>query len=389
MHQKKTWPDGQALWPWLAIASGIGGGVWSEHQYRSLPALQPVQREDVPEPESEWPGVSVIIPARNEQRCLPDLLASLVSQDYPRYEVIVVDDASTDQTAEIARHYCGCKVHVVQIQGPPRGWTGKNYACWSGAKSSRYPWLLFLDADVELVTPTALRATVAFALEHRMRALSLFPQQRCESFWERLLLPFILQQYFAGISTASIHRLSGPALANGQFLLLHRDIYTHIGGHAAQAASVIDDVEMATRLKRAGVVPFVCQGEQIAAVRMYTNLRQIREGFGKNTYLFLRRSPLSGLKTAIMTTLSASVLFQCYDALRLRSWYRLLLALLSYSTLIFALRSWQKRFMVPGWYALLAPLGSLLFLQIALESMLRVVMGWKVAWKGRRYRPGQ
>ncbi len=371
------------IWPWLVWSGQIYSGLRAEQQYLALPEVLPVQ-SDISQSELEWPGVSVIVPARNEEHNLPTLLDSLVTQNYPLYEVIVVDDASTDQTASIVRSYEGDSVRLISSDGPPPGWTGKNHACWQGASAACHPWLLFVDADTAL-SPVILCSVLSYVREHDLKAMSLFTRQRCESFWERVLLPFAYQQYFVGVDARRVNAPTGPALANGQFFLIRRDVYLEVGGHAAQAESVIDDVALATRLKKMGVSPRACRGEALVSVRMYTNLRAISEGFGKNAYLFLRQSPLTGVQTAISTSLAASIVPLLFEGIRKRSPAKVLCALLAYWMQIVGLRSWARRFNVPGFYTLFSPVAALVFLAIALRSMLNVLTGHSLAWKGRKY----
>ncbi|HZU01246.1 MAG TPA: glycosyltransferase, partial [Ktedonobacteraceae bacterium] len=327
-------------WPFIVLIGQLLGAWRAEHNYQTLPEVLPIKKQDAL-PDESYPGISVIIPARNEEANLSRLLKSVVCQDYPLYEILVVDDASTDGTAAIVSQYAERRVRLISIDGPPAGWTGKNFACWQGANASTYPWLLFLDADTELA-PCALRSSLAFALEHGAHALSLFARQRCETFWERLLLPFAYQQYFVGVHAQHVHHPQGPALANGQYFLIEREAYQQAGGHAANAGSIIDDVALATRLKETGVIPFACRGEQLVTVRMYTSLPEIITGFGKNSYLFLRRSPLTGTQTAASTSLAASVLMLFIEAVRKRSLSTFGVALLAYIAQSLGLRPWLR-----------------------------------------------
>jgi chlorobactene glucosyltransferase len=369
------------VWPILVAIGQIVNGWRAKRNYLSLPEVLPVDSQKPPYGE-HWPGVSIIVPARDEEMNLPRLLNSLVAQDYPLYEVIVVDDASTDGTVAVVRRYEAEGVRLLSTDGPPKGWTGKNAACWRGAEASHYPWLLFIDADTELA-PLALRSSLHFALAQQRQALSLFTQQRCETLWERLLLPFAYQQYFVGINARHVHAAGGPSLANGQYFLISRAIYQQVGGHAANAQSIIDDVALATSLKKAGVIPLACRGEALVAVRMYIGLRAIIAGFGKNSYLFLCKSPLTGIQTALSTALAASVLTLLLDGWRKRSWHLVGVAIVAYIAQVCHMQFWLHRFGVSLRYALLAPFSALGFLAIALNSMVR---GRTLAWKGRRYR---
>ncbi len=381
MSKKTVFDD---LWPWLVCLGQVYHGMRAERNYQALPEVLPVH-EDFSLSQQKWPGISLIVPARNEERNLPTLLSSLVEQHYPLYEIVVVDDASTDKTAAIVGSYASRGVHLLHSDGPPPGWTGKNHACWSGANESRHPWLLFVDADTAL-SPVALRSVLAYALAHDLKAMSLFARQRCEGFWERALLPLAYQQYFVGVQAQRVNASDGAALANGQFLLVRRDVYRDVGGHAAQAESVIDDVALATRLKAMGVTSLACRGEQLVSVRMYTSLREIAEGFGKNAYLFLRQAPFTGVQTALSTSLAASVLPLFVEGIQKRSLKRTVLATLAYFAQLQGLRSWTRRFGVSPLYTLFTPVAAVVFLGIALRSMVRVLTGRSLAWKGRSYR---
>ncbi len=371
------------IWPLLVLGTSAISGWLAERNYRALPEIACGTCEQLPQGIG-WPGVSVIVPARNEVTNLPALLDSLVQQHYPCYEVLIVDDASTDGTAELVRRYAGYDVHLLHSEGPPTGWTGKNYACWLGARASRCPWLLFIDADVTL-KPEALCLSVSYALHHAIEALSLFPFQRCLSFWERLLLPFAYQHYFIGMQPQRIHALDGPALANGQYMLLRRESYFAVGGHAANTGSIIDDVALATRYKTCGIIPYVCRGEQVIAVRMYRSLPAIIEGFGKNAYLFLRQSPLTGLQTALGTTCAAALLPLTLKVWCQRAGIQGLLLLMAYLLQIMHMRAWSRRFSIPWGYILLTPFAALVFLGIALRSMFSALIGYPLTWKGRAY----
>ena len=350
--------------------------------YQTLPEIVPVITDDRVRAE-DFPGISIIVPARNEEANVPRLLASLVCQDYPQYEIIVVNDASTDNTAAIVQAYTKDGVRLISIDGPPEGWTGKNYACWTGAGYARYPWLLFVDADTELAS-CALRSTIQFAVKRDVDALSLFPQQRCETFWERLLLPFAYQQYFVG-TNARVNESNGPALANGQYFFIHRNAYERVNGHAANAGSIVDDAALAVSLKREGIVALACRGEGLVSVRMYTNLQQIANGFGKNIYPYLQQSPLTGIQTAVSTALASSVALLFVDARREKSYSLFFIAVLAYSAQVLSALPWLKHFGIARWYALLSPFSALTFLAIAINSLLHTIVGHSVVWKGRSY----
>ncbi len=364
----------------LPLALGVSAYLSARH-YRALPiigaASSPGNRQDVP-------GVSIIIPARNEALNLPRLLRSLTALNYPNYEVLVVDDGSTDETAAIARSFADKGVRLARSAGPPPGWTGKNYVCWLGAHQTSKPWLLFTDADTTHA-PESLGAAVTFALEHQAAALSLFTRQECRGFWERLLLPFAYQQYFLGVRPRQINSPAGPALANGQYFLIRRDAYQAAGGHAACAGSVIDDVALAGRLKAKGFVPLACRGERFVEVRMYSSLGAIAEGFTKNSFAFVREQQAAGALVALSTASAASVLPALLSLLAGKR-ERGAVALAAYAAQTTGMVFWTRLFGAPLRYALLAPLAAVIFMGIALRSATRTITGQAVMWKGRSYR---
>ena len=370
------------IWPFLVLTGQLYNSVQAMHNYQTLPEILPLTTEDNVYGE-DFPGISIIVPARNEEANIARLLVSLVHQDYPRYEIIVVNDASTDNTAAIVQAYTKERVQLLSVDGPPEGWTGKNYACWIGSRHARYPWLLFVDADTELAR-CALRSTIHFALKRNVNVLSLFPQQRCETFWERLLLPFAYQQYFVA-TNARVNERNGPALANGQYFFIHHSAYEQVNGHATNASSIVDDAALAVSLKRAGIVSFACRGERLVSVRMYTNLQQIVNGFGKNIYPYLQESPFTGIQTAVSTALASSVALLFVDARREKSYSLFFIAMLAYIVQVLSTLPWLKHFAIARRYALLTPFSALTFLAIAINSLLHTLVGHSVAWKGRSY----
>lgn len=319
--------------------------------------------------------ISVIVPARDEAGRLPALLASLAAQRHPATELIVVDDESRDGTAELAR---AAGARMLATGGPPDGWTGKNYACHLGADAASGQWLLFLDADTTM-GPVALAAALGYAQRWGIDGLSLFLQQRCESFWERLLLPYAYAHYFAGARP-------GAPIANGQFILIAAEAYRRCGGHAAVRGSAIDDVALARRCADTGVRLRMARGESLAAVRMYDGLPAIWNGFGKNSFRFVAADPLGGALTVGSSVAATAIFRLAWRALRLGGGARALAALASYLIAVQGLRPWARLFRAGRLSAPLSPLASVVFMAIACNSMLRVVMRRGVRWKGRTLR---
>lgn len=383
----------------IAAVGSVGGsfalpGVTSAtalfafRHYRALPAVAWSPSANAAGRRSDWPRVSIIVPARDEQRNLPRVLDSLLALDYPDYEILVVDDDSRDATPLLAEEYAtrsGGRLHVLRRTGPEPGWTGKNAACWAGANAANGEWLLFTDADTEHA-PKALRAAVGAALDADAGALSLFTAQRCLCFWERLLLPFAYQQYFVGVRPRTLACSRGPALANGQYFLISRRAYHASGGHAAVAASIIDDVALATALKRAGFPPLTARGEALVSVRMYDSLAGIAQGFTKNSAQFLREQSAAGLLVVLSTGCAAAIAPALARGIVGRKRTTVAGAVSAYVVQALGLLPWLRAFGVPRRYALLAPLASLSFTAIALSSAWHTLAHRPVQWKGRGYR---
>jgi len=323
------------------------------------------------------PSVSIVIPARNEERSLPALLASLARLEYGgEVEIVVVDDGSTDRTAAITEQHGARLLHV---DGPEPGWTGKTFACWTGAQAATGEWLLFTDADT-VHEPPSLDRALRFALGRRAEAISLFLQQRCVTFWERVLLPYAYQQYFISVPQGRVNRPQDPAaLANGQYILIEREAYVRAGGHEAVKGAIVDDVALAARLKAVGVALLVARGEHLASVRMYRGLGEIWAGFGKNAYGFLRQRGGGAFLTVLGTILSSLAIPCAIYGLAAGSLAFDMVALAAYVTAVFELLLWQFLFQAGVSYAVFQPLAAVVFLLIALDSALRR----KHFWKGR------
>ncbi len=338
--------------------------------------------------------MSVVIPARDEAHNLPRLLTSLRRLTPPgAADVIVVDDASSDASGELARALGACVLRLEEGDRP-EGWMGKPHACWRGASAAGGEWLLFLDADTALA-PAAVQETLAYARRHELDALSVLLQQRCRTFWERLLLPFAYQQLFAGIGAEGLTggRPQG-AMLNGQFVLVRRGAYTAVGGHGARAVreSIVEDMALGQLLAGRGFRIATLRGERLGSVRMYRDLASIREGFGKNAHAFLAGQPGRGARVALASASAGVTLPLLGEAGRLAGRQPAAAtvvggaALAAWAALGLGLAGWTRRYGVSPRYALAQPLAATVFNAIAVESSLRSLSGRAVTWKGRRYR---
>jgi cellulose synthase/poly-beta-1,6-N-acetylglucosamine synthase-like glycosyltransferase len=314
---------------------------------------------------------------------LPRLLPSLLRQDHGNLGLLVVDDGSTDRTAAVAR---SLGVRVLPAGPLPAGWVGKPYACAVGAGAAAGEWLLFCDADTELES-WCVRSALAHALRHNLDSLSLFPRMRCETLWEQMLLPYAYQHFFAGVDATAVNDAGRrEALLNGQFLLIKRQTYERVGGHAAVRASIVEDVALARVLKRAEVRHQMARGEQLVSVRMYAGLGAVMAGFAKNSVRFLTEDPRRGALALLSTLLAAAPAFHLLATIvRRPRALPLMRAGAAYGIAVAALVPWQRRFGAPARLALAQPVTALLFQAIALAGLWSAARRGQTRWKGRRY----
>jgi chlorobactene glucosyltransferase len=231
-----------------------------------------------------FPAVSIIIPARNEERAIAAAVGSQLAQDYPDFEVVVVDDRSTDGTGAILETLArgDSRLRIVAGSEPPPGWLGKPHALWLGARAATGEILLFADADVRY-DPRCLREAVGLLREREADFLGLLPRLEAEGFWENVLMPFVIGAYYGGPGLfVNRRRPRWIALGGGAGNLIRRAAYEAIGGHEALKASVIDDVALALRAKLSGFRTCAARAEDRVAVRMYRGFREVCAGFTKN-----------------------------------------------------------------------------------------------------------
>jgi len=245
----------------------------------SLPAATP--RFPIPE-------VSIIVPARNEEASLGDCLDSLTAQTGVPFEIIVVDDGSTDRTREIALSFAGVRVipaRPLHEDEAGKAWTGKNNAVIAGAKEASAQWLLFTDADT-VHQPRSLERALTEARKERADLLSYSPQQVVVTFAERAVMPVIFAELAARYPPRKVRdQNSGVAAANGQYILVRRAAYDAIGGHAAVVTEILEDVALARLFRNAGQRVYFRYGADAVRTRMYRNWAQLSEGWTKNLAL--------------------------------------------------------------------------------------------------------
>ena len=231
------------------------------------------------------PFVSVLVPARNEAEVISQTLSRLLSQTYPSFEVIVLDDGSTDGTLEQARQVAANDSRASVISGAPlpAGWLGKNWACHQLADHARGEILAFTDADV-CWEPEALFALVNLMEKTEANTFTVWPTQESLTWGERLVIPMMMFAIIGYLPELCVRYLPWPvfAAANGQCLAFRRDTYHRTGGHAAVRSNVVEDVGLAWKTKRYGFRLVMSTGNKLISTRMYRSWPEVRDGFAKN-----------------------------------------------------------------------------------------------------------
>jgi chlorobactene glucosyltransferase len=354
--------------------------------------------EERPDPPRDAPLVSIVIPARNESRNIAACLASALASTYPRLEVVVVDDHSTDDTGVIAAAIAARdpRVRVVVPPPLPGDWFGKQWACASGAATAKGTILGFLDADTR-PAPDLVTRVVNAMTRRDADLLSVAGTQELGGFWERLVQPqvfTILLQRYGSTERVNRSRFVSDKIANGQCLWVRHDAYDAVGGHGAVRDKVAEDLALAQQWFRAGRTVSLVLGLDQLSTRMYTSLRELIEGWGKNVFAGGRDAmPFGTLGRAIFPVLLLTpALFQLVPPVVLAlglsghvgsstlTWAAIATgANLVWWALVYA---WLR---ISPAYALLHPLGAAVLLYVVVRAMVR---GRRVRWKEREYRAG-
>ena len=345
------------------------------------------------EPVVDGPPLTVIVPARNEARNIEPCVTSILASRYRRLEVIVVDDRSSDDTADrverlLTRPGNGDRLRLLRGAEVPEGWFGKQWALVQGyraARPGRSELLLFADADTRH-TPDLIPRAVAVLAREKVDLVTLLPRQAMETFWELVIQPhvfFAMRAVVGGFRRLNRTRVPWRGIANGQFILTPRKTYEAVGTHAAVRHLVTDDLALAQAYVTAGRDIFLVDAVREMTTRMYATLGEIVGGWSKNLAQGapLMMPPIGPLRAVVPWVMWVPSLAWIVPPVLLvvtgsPPW----IAVVAISVLLWALVYRLQR--VPVWGALVYPLGALMFVGILIRSAVR---GRRIEWRGRVY----
>ena len=380
----------------LSTAFFIGGMIiiyWLHNQYHLEIVI-----ERTPSP-LHPPLISVCIPARNEESNIRACVDGILNQDYPNFELIVLDDRSTDSTPNILADLASrdSRLHLINGSDLPKGWAGKPHALYQASVSARGEWLCFIDADTFL-SPETLSSCYSKAIETEADMFTIMTFQILGSFWEKTVMPIVMTALSVGFSPRKVNDpKTKDAIANGQFIMIKRSVYDAIGGHEIVKDSIVEDKAISEQVKWNGHRLIVADGMKVAKTRMYTSLPEMWEGWTKNIYLGLRDQTgllWLGAFGALLAFL-ASIFLPAWPLLGLLWYFNggdwmalgvLFESLLLWVYLVQARAMIAMKLEISPWYALTIPLGAGIFGAMMLTSAWNVVSRKGVTWKGRVYK---
>jgi len=342
-------------------------GLWNLLLYRA-PALA-----------AGRPQVSVLIPARNEEANIGAACAAVLASEGVELELVVLDDASTDQTPAILAEIADPRLRVAAAPRLPPGWSGKQHACSVLGGLARHELMVFVDADVRL-SPDALSRMAGVMQRHDVGLASGFPAQDTITWSEQLLIPLIHFLLLGFLPIAAMLRLPAVGLGAGcgQLFIVRRDAYLRAGGHAAIRASLHDGLMLPRAFRRAGLMTRLFDASGFARCRMYANAAQVWEGLCKNATEGMAQPRALPVWTVI---LAGGQILPAVLMLAAPGWTAglALLASVGFRLVLAA------RFRQPWIAALLHPLGVLALLVVQWWALIRAARGRPATWRGRAY----
>jgi chlorobactene glucosyltransferase len=334
------------------------------------------------------PLISVLIPARNEEFNIKKCVNSALAQNYADFEVIVLDDSSSDATPQILAEIAIGEERLRLIRGEklPTGWTGKNWACHQLSKAARGDILLFMDADTYM-RPTALNATIGALRDNQTGLLSALPAEEVITWGEKFIVPIIHWAIFCimPLMLAFKKRIPAISVSHGQYMCFTKEAYSQIGGHSAVRNQIVEDKEITSLIVKAGIKWRLFDGTNILNCRMYRTSKEASEGLIKNLFPFFGYNIpyfvfvwvwliivfLQPIVTLIMLAAGVNIDFKY-----------IIPSIFNLGLSLFIWGIFYRRFKFPFYLTFLYPITQTVVSTVAMFSMVRNLKG-TAAWKGR------
>lgn len=385
--------DAFAYLLWFVVFVWLVSVLLTLYVVRRQNALTP--SNDVRFKADDAPLVSVLVPARNEEnRVLAESVRSILSQDYGRFEVIAVDDRSSDATYTILKSLENAdgRLRVIKGEELPTGWLGKPYAMHQALGHARGEWILATDADM-IFEKAALRTAFATATTRQADAITLIPHFEAGSFWERVMIPtwtWVMLMFFVSFRVRNPKTQS--ALGIGGFFLIRRSVLERVGGYEALKDEVLEDVRLAEMIKRGGGGLLAEYAPDLVSTRMYRTFAEMWESCTKGWFAGMKFSlsfAMLGVTwmyvIAVVPYLAAVAAVVMFAAGADSEIWRIFLpAALSWLLQVVAVMFISSRSGINPAYALTAPLGLALLYAMLLDSSIKITAGKGVQWKGRK-----
>lgn len=331
--------------------------------------------------------VSVLIPARNEEANIMKCLRSVIEQKYENFEIIVLNDNSTDRTEELINTISDKRLRIIRGKVLEKGWVGKNFACHQLQNEASGKYILFIDADTEM-SSNCISDVVAFAEENKTGLLSIMPYEESLTFWEKTVIPMLYFAVMAFLPVPLVEKSQRKefSMGNGQFLLFNRNCYDLIGGHESLKNRIVEDVWISRRVKEFGQKLIFADGTDLMKCRMYKSFGEVWNGFSKNFFAGLAFS-VSGLTAVIVS----------YFLLFVFPLFTLICSIINTDKSIFVLSvsafiipviiriTHSFKFKQPLVYSFLNFLSCLFLIAVSINSFRILKFGKGANWKGRDY----
>jgi len=358
--------------------------------WRRLPVIEPTHQRLPENP----PLISVIVPAHNEEAAITVCVRSVLEQDYPRFELIVVDDRSVDDTGKIAGEMCGNRDNctLISLKDLPPGWTGKCNALHKGVAQASGEWLGFLDADTRL-KKFALRSCLLLAQRNNVGLITLTPRFILETFWEKALQPIFAATCCILFPPGKVNDPnSSIAMANGMFYMIRRDVYEEMGGHTEVRDLAVEDVGIGRKVKAAGLGLLLANGRNLMETKMYDGFAATLSGWTR-----ILSACMDYRIPAILRHLAVHVFMSVPVYCVAMYWYMLgaftilphawpVLPLITLILMVVTPMLFLKEMGQPSKYAPLFALGNLFLIWVHIVMIKRVLCKDTLEWRGTRYK---